>query len=121
MVGKRDSEPETILKRFHKALEAGDPEKAAARVGQLIELDEKRGKIDRDSARRLRLDLVTHMMKVATRGPSRDKVTLSLPTDVLRALRLASAESDKEMSELVSEALRKELKKYPHAMQALGK
>jgi len=44
-----------------------------------------------------------------------------LPQDILKALRIAAAETSKEMSEIVTEALQKELKKYTHASDALRK
>lgn len=119
----KDPESDDILKQLHKALEAGDPEKAIERVGDLITLGVRRGEIDQATSQRMRLELCAEMIKATSRGPAREKVTLSLPTDVLRALRLAGAESNKDMSEVVTEALRKELKleKYPHASQVLLK
>lgn len=109
-----------MLKGIQEAVASGDSQRAAELFGDLITLAEKSGEIDQATSRKLRLDLVATMIQ-AIPQETREKVTLSLPQDVLKALRLAGAEAGKEMSEIVSAALRQELKKYHHASQALRK
>ena len=110
-----------LVQQIQKAIEAQDFQKALELNGDLLSIAEETGQIDQSTSRRLRMDLVTEMIKAIQVQPIREKVTLSLPQDVLRGLRIAAAETSKEMSEIVTEALRRELKKYPHASDALRK
>ena len=110
-----------LVQLIQKAIEARDFQKALELNGDLLSIAEQTGQIDQSTSRRLRMDLVTEMIKGIQHQPIREKVTLSLPQDVLKGLRIAAAETSKEMSEIVAEALRRELKKYPHASDALRK
>src|SRR5262245_18108315 len=122
MVEKSQEEQgKALLAQIQKAVESGDSRRAANLYGDLITLAERTGQIDQTTSRRLRMDLVTEMIKVIQNEPIREKVTLSLPQDVLKALRIAAAETSKEMSEIVADALHNELKKYVHASDALRK
>ena len=122
MVEKSQEEQgKELLQQIQKAVESGNSKRASELYGDLISLAERTGQIDQTTSRRLRMDLVTEMIKAIQYEPIREKVTLSLPQDILKALRIAAAETSKEMSEIVTEALRKELKKYTHASDALRK
>jgi hypothetical protein len=120
MVGGKQPTVEEFMKLIQEAVDAGDASKAAELYSEMLTIAEKTGQIDRATSQRIRLDLAAQMIRSAP-ASAREKVTLSLPEDVLQALRLASAESGKEMSQVVSEALRTELVKYTHASQALRK
>ena len=110
-----------IQKAIQKANEAGDVEKALSLLGDMIGAAERTGELTRDAGAQLRIQVATQMIKALHVGNTREKVTLSLRTNVITALRLASAESGKDMSDVVSEALEVELQKYSHAAQALTK
>jgi len=116
-----EKKAQELVQQIQKAIEAQDFQKALELNGDLLSIAEQTGQIDQSTSRRLRMDLVTEMIKSIQLQPIREKVTLSLPQDVLRGLRIAAAETSKEMSEIVAEALRRELKKYPHASDALRK
>jgi len=117
----QEEQGKELLQQIQKAVESGNSKRASELYGDLISLAERTGQIDQTTSRRLRMDLVTEMIKAIQYEPIREKVTLSLPQDILKALRIAAAETSKEMSEIVTEALRKELKKYTHASDALRK
>jgi len=112
---------EELQQLIQKALESSDFMRALELNGDLISLAERTGQIDQATSRRLRMDLVTSMIQAAQHEPIRGKVTLSLPQDILKALRIAAAESNEEMSEIVAEALKEKLKGYDHASHALRK
>ena len=116
-----EKKAQDLVQQIQKAVEARDFQKALELNGALLSIAEQTGQIDQSTSRRLRMDLVTEMIKAIQHQPIREKVTLSLPQDVLKGLRIAAAETSKEMSEIVAEALRRELKKYPHASDALRK
>jgi hypothetical protein len=116
-----EKQAQKIVREIQSAVEAKNFQKALELNGDLLTLAERNGQIDEATSRRLRMDLVTSMIQAAQHEPIREKVTLSLPQDVLKALRIAAAETKKEMSEIVSESLRRQLKKYPHASDALRK
>ena len=116
-----EKQAQNFVQEIQKAVEAKNFQKALELNGDLLTLAERNGQIDEATSRRLRMDLVTSMIQAAQHEPVREKVTLSLPQDILKALRIAAAETSKEMSEIVSESLRRELKKYPHASDALRK
>ena len=122
MVGRNPSvRAEALMKRWQQALDAGESQKAAELCGEMITFAEQSGEIDHAKSVQMRLELAATMIRSAPEP--RGKVTLSLPGDVLKALRLAAAETGKEMSEIASNALRHELelKKYRHASLALRK
>lgn len=116
-----EKQAQELVQEIQKAVEAKNFQRALELNGDLLTLAERNGQIDEATSRRLRMDLVTSMIQAAQHEPVREKVTLSLPQDILKALRIAAAETTKEMSEIVAEALRRELKKYPHASDALRK
>ena len=116
-----EKKAQELVQQIQKAIEAQDFQKALELNGDLLSIAEQTGQIDQATSSRLRMDLVTEMIKAIQHEPVREKVTLSLPQDVLKGLRIAAAETSKEMSEIVAEALRRELKKYPHASGALRK
>ena len=116
-----EKKAQELVQQIQKALDARDFQKALELNGDLLSIAEQTGQIDQATSSRLRMDLVTEMIKAIQHEPVREKVTLSLPQDVLKGLRIAAAETSKEMSEIVAEALRRELKKYPHASGALRK
>ena len=116
-----EKKAQELVEQIQKAIEARDFQKALELNGDLLSIAEQTGQIDQATSSRLRMDLVTEMIKAIQHEPVREKVTLSLPQDVLKGLRIAAAETSKEMSEIVAEALRRELKKYPHASGALRK
>ncbi len=116
-----EKQAQNLVQEIQKAVEAKNFQRALELNGELLTLAERNGQIDEATSSRLRMDLVTSMIQAAQHEPAREKVTLSLPQDILRALRIAAAETNKEMSEIVSESLRRELKKYPHASDALRK
>jgi hypothetical protein len=120
MVAKKLPDGDQFLQEVQKAVEAGDSQRVGELFNELIGEGERTGAVDATAARKLRLDAATLLVSMAPLA-ARQKVTLSLPDDVLQALRLASAESGKEMSLVVSDALRTELQKYQHASQALRK
>jgi hypothetical protein len=119
MVSDRERGAE-LIKLFNEAMSRNDADRAAELYSEMITIAERTGEIDHAKAVKMRLDMATHMIRHAERDP-REKVTLSLRRDVLRALRLASAESNKDMSEIVTEGFMKVLKDYPHASSALLK
>jgi len=118
----RSPTPKTmaLYKQWQEAMEAHDVNKIAELQGELITEALQRGEIDDAQARKMRLDLAAAVIQLLPYD-TREKVTLSLPTEILKALRLASAESKKDMSQIVSEALAKELLNYEHARLALRK
>jgi hypothetical protein len=116
-----EKKAQELVQQIQKAIEAQNFQKALELNGDLLSIAEQTGQIDQSTSRRLRMDLVTEIIKSIQLQTIREKVTLSLPQDVLRGLRIAAAETSKEMSEIVAEALRRELKKYPHASDALRK
>ena len=116
-----EQQAEGLQQQIAKALESRDFMRALKLNGDLISLAERTGQIDEATSRRLRLDLVTAMIQAARHEPIREKVTLSLPQEILTALRIAAAESSEEMSEIVTEALKEKLKGYDHAAHALRK
>jgi ribosomal 50S subunit-associated protein YjgA (DUF615 family) len=116
-----EKKAQELVQQIQKAIEAQNFQKALELNGDLLSIAEQTGQIDQATSSRLRMDLVTEMIKAIQHEPVREKVTLSLPQDVLKGLRIAAAETSKEMSEIVAEALRRELKKYPHASGALRK
>lgn len=116
-----EKKAQELVQQIQKAIEAQNFQKALELNGDLLSIAEQTGQIDQATSSRLRMDLVTEMIKAIQHEPVREKVTLSLPQDVLKSLRIAAAETSKEMSEIVAEALRRELKKYPHASGALRK
>jgi len=118
----RSPTPKTMAryKKLQKAMEDHDVNKIAELQGELITDTLERGEIDDAQARKMRLELAAAVIQLLP-YETREKVTLSLPTEVLKALRLASAETKKDMSQIVSEALAKELLNYEHARLALRK
>jgi hypothetical protein len=116
-----EKKAQELVQQIQKAIDARNFQKALELNGDLLSIAEQTGQIDQATSSQLRMDLVTEMIKAIQHEPVREKVTLSLPQDVLKSLRIAAAETSKEMSEIVAEALRRELKKYPHASGALRK
>lgn len=116
-----EQQVEEIQQQIAKAHQNRDYMRALKLNGDLISLAERTGQIDGPTSRRLRMELVTSMVQAAQHEPIREKVTLSLPQDILIALRIAAAESSKEMSAIVTEALQAGLKKYTQASNALSK
>src|SRR5262245_31705329 len=104
-----EQQAEEIQEQIAKAHQNRDYMRALKLNGDLISLAERTGQIDGPTSRRLRMELVTSMIHAAQHEPIREKVTLSLPQHILTALRIAAAESSKEMSAIVTEALQEEL------------
>lgn len=111
---------EQILKQVQDAMSKGNAEKAAEILSDMLILAEKKGDIDHATHVKMRLELAALMMRHGQINP-REKVTLSLPSDIVRALRLAAAETNEEMSEITANALRVHLKSYPLAASTLRK
>ena len=112
---------EELVQEIQKAVQDRDFQKAFRLNGELITVSERLGQIDETTSRRLRMDLATAMIRAMQYEPIKEKVTLSLPQEILRALRIAAGEAGKEMSTIVTEALQVELQKYTLASSALRK
>lgn len=117
-VAKKTATEETFLRDVQQAIEASDSRRVGELFNELIASGVQTGAVDEAAARQMRIEAAVLLVRMAP-ATTRQKVTLSLPDDVLQALRLASAESGKEMSLIVSDALKSELKNYHHAAQAL--
>lgn len=120
MVPKKLTQQEQFLQEVEEAIAAGDSQRVGDLFNKLISEGQRTGAVDDAAARTMRLEAAALLMRMAPLE-SRQKVTLSLPDGVLRALKIASAESGEEMSAIVSEALETALQKYTHASQSLRK
>lgn len=118
MATRKIASEDPFQRELQKAIEASDSHRVGELFNDLITQGVRTGAVDEAAARRMRIEAAALLVRMAP-ATSRQKVTLSLPDDVLQALRLASAESGKEMSLIVSEALGVELSRYHHAAQAL--
>ena len=121
MATRQGLDLEKIQKQIAKAFAEGDIQRGIELAGDLLTAGEASGEITKVDADRMRLELATKMIQAGNVAPTREKVTLSLRSDFLKALRLASAESGKDMSEIVTDSLKVELQKYEHSRQALSK
>jgi hypothetical protein len=116
-----DRDPAALQREIRKQFDAGDFIKGLDLAGELVTLLQERGDMPLQEANRTRLEIATKMISAIHGEIPREKVTLSLRADVSKALRLASAETGKDMSEIVTDALVQELRKYEYARQALQK
>lgn len=114
-------DPAALQREIRELFDVGDVIQGLDVAGELVTLLQERGDMPSQEANRVRLEIATKMISAIHGEIPREKMTLSLRADVSKALRLASAESGKDMSEIVTEALGQELKKYEHARQVLLK
>lgn len=121
MAIRQGQDLETIQKLIAKAFDEGEIQRALELTGDALTAGEASGEITKADADRMRFEIAKKMIQAASVLPTREKVTLSLRSDFLKALRLASAESGKDMSEIVTDSLKVELQKYEHSRQALHK